>query len=422
MTGHDVIIVGGGPGGSTAGALLARAGRRGLILEKETFPRFQIGESLLPFGNAILEQSGAWEKVRAAGFIPKLGAEFVTGNGAYRQRFWFRDGLFPEYPATYQVERATFDEILLRHAAESGCEVRQGTAATAVQLDASGATVTLAGGATVRSRWLVDASGRATFLARTLQVPRERIEMPRRVAIYGHFENVFRYDGEAAGHIVLVRLAGGGWCWFIPFAGVKTSVGLVMSREQFQQLGGDAAAVFAQVVAEAPELSYRLRDARRVGELRVTGDYTYGYEQLAFPRALLVGDAGTFIDPIFSSGVFLALHSAANAARLIVAAGDGPLSARAQRGYTRELHRLRDIYLRMIRAYYDNDSFAVFMQPTKRLKLVQTVNGILAGYSGRRFGMWWRLELFHLICRLQHRVRLAPPLDFAAPAQTPAPS
>ncbi len=422
MTSYDVIIIGGGPGGSTAGALLARAGRRVLILEKEQFPRFKIGESLLPFGNAILEQSGAWEKVRAAGFIPKLGAEFTTGTGAYRQRFWFRDGLFPEYPATYQVERATFDDILLRHAAESGCEVRQGTAATAVQLDEAGATVTLAGGTAVRSRWLVDASGRATFVARALQVPREPIEMPRRVAIYGHFENVFRYGGEAAGHIVLVRLASGGWCWFIPFAGVKTSVGLVMSREQFQQLGGEPAAVFARVVAEAPELSYRLRDARRVGELRVTGDYTYGFEQLAFPRALLVGDAGTFIDPIFSSGVFLALHSAANAARLILAAGDGPLSARAQRQYTRELHRLRNIYLRMIRAYYDNDSFAIFMQPTKRLKLVQTVNGILAGYSGRRFGMWWRLELFHLICRLQHRVRLAPPLDFAAPARPPATS
>ncbi len=421
MTEFDVIIIGGGPGGSTAGALLARAGRRVLILEKEQFPRFKIGESLLPFGNAILEQSGAWEKVRAAGFIPKLGAEFTTGTGAYRQRFWFRDGLFPEYAGTYQVERAKFDEILLQHAADSGCEVRQGVAASGVQLDDEGATVTVADGATVRGRWLIDASGRETVVARALQVPRERIEMPKKIAIYGHFEGVFRYEGDAAGHIVLVRLATG-WCWFIPFAGTKTSVGLVTTLEHFRQLGGEPATVFDAVVADAPELSHRLRGARRVGELRVTSDYTYGYERLAFPRALLVGDAGTFIDPIFSSGVFIALHSAAHAARLIVAAGDRPLSARAQRGYTRELHRLRNIYLRMIRAYYDNDSFAVFMQPTKRLKLVQTVNGILAGYSGRRFGMWWRLELFHLICRLQQRVRLAKPLDFAAPAQTPASS
>ncbi len=418
MSEFDAIIIGGGPGGSTAGAMLARAGRRVLILEKQTFPRFQIGESLLPFGNAILQESGVWEKVKVAGFIEKLGAEFISSSGAYQQRFWFREGLFPQYPGTYQVERAKFDDLLLQHAADSGCEVRQNTPAKAVQLDAAGATVTFAGGE-ARSQWLIDASGRDTFLGRALNVPREQIDMPKRIAVYGHFEGVFRYPGELAGHIVLVRL-NSGWFWLIPLAGAKTSVGMVTTLEHFKERGGEPAAVFEQVVAASPVLAERMRDARRVGDFRVTSDYTYGFEQLAFPRAFLVGDAGTFIDPIFSSGVFIALQSAAQAARLILSAGDRPLTTREQRRYTRELHRIRNVYLQMIRTYYDNESFSVFLQPTKRLQLVQTVNALLAGYVERRFGMWWRLQLFYLICRLQHRWPLVARLDFDAPMKEPA--
>ena len=125
---YDTIIIGGGPGGSTAGAFLGKAGQRVLLLEREVFPRFHIGESLLPFGNDVLKESGAWPKIDAAGFQPKYGAEFFVGNGSRWQRFWFARGLVPGYGETFQVERAKFDHVLLDHAASCGCEVRQGCA------------------------------------------------------------------------------------------------------------------------------------------------------------------------------------------------------------------------------------------------------------------------------------------------------
>ena len=148
----DTVIIGSGPAGSTIGALLARAGQKVLLVEKETFPRFHIGESLLPFGNDVLKDSGAWSKIEAAGFQRKLGAEFCTGNGARFQRFWFARGLVPGYGLTYQVERARFDQLLLEHAVSCGCEVRQPCAAKAAARDKDGWRVTLAEGE-VRSRW-----------------------------------------------------------------------------------------------------------------------------------------------------------------------------------------------------------------------------------------------------------------------------
>ena len=416
----DTIIIGGGPGGSTAGALLARAGQRVLILEKETFPRFHIGESLLPFGNAVLEESGAWEKVRAAGFMPKHGTEFMVGNASLFHRFWFRDGLFPEFSQAFQVERSKFDDLLLRHAAECGCDVRQNTAATRVELDESGARVTFAG-QTTRARWLLDASGRDTFVGRALNLPKEQLDLPKRIAVFAHYEGVFRNDGEAAGHISIVRLADG-WFWLIPLDGRKTSVGMVCSLAGFKAAGGDAADCFEQTVAGSRELRPRLQLARRVGEFHTTSDYTYSYATLAGPRFLLIGDAGAFIDPIFSSGVFIATKTGAMASRLILHADarHRALTAREQNGYTREVHRIRNIYLQMIRTFYDNDSFAVFMHPVSGFRLVATINSILAGNTQQRFGMWWRVQLFHLVCRLQQRVNMVEPLNFAEEETVPA--
>lgn len=415
----DVAVVGGGPGGSSAGALLAQAGRRVLILEKESFPRFHVGESLLPFGNDILKATGAWSKVEATGFIPKLGAEFHMANGSKSNRFWFRDGLVPGRGQTFQVDRAMFDKILLDHARDCGCEAREQATANSLTVDDDGVMIGFdhAGlSHTVRARWLIDASGRDTFAGRMLQLPKTPLPVPKRIALYGHFSGVERHDGEAAGHIAIVRLHDG-WFWFIPLAGDRTSVGMVRLLDDFKRDGGTMEEWFERTVASNTEPRRRMQHARRVGPLHTTSDYSYRYAQLATSRVLMCGDAGGFVDPIFSSGVYLATRSAQVAAnRVFVADAAGrALTDREQGAYTRELHRLMDLYLQMIQMYYDDRGFEVFMQPNDKLGLVRTVNSLLAGNTSRSFSMWWRVQAFYLLCRLNRWRRIVPALDFRDP-------
>src|SRR5579859_4384076 len=273
---YDTIIIGGGPGGSTAGAFLAKAGQRVVVLEREVFPRFHIGESLLPFGNDVLKETGAWPKIEAAGFQPKFGAEFFVGNGSRWQRFWFANGLVPGYGQTFQVERAKFDHVLLDHAASCGCEVRQGCGAKEIAREDNGWRVALSDGE-VRGRWLIDASGRDTFLGRALGLPKESINIPKRIAVYAHFNGVYRNPGDAEGHITIVRLQDG-WFWLIPLAGGKTSVGMVRMLDGLKQFGGSVEEWFAKTVAGSSELSRRMADAQQIGEFYKTSDYSYRYE------------------------------------------------------------------------------------------------------------------------------------------------
>ncbi len=419
----DTIIVGGGPGGSTAGALLARAGHKVLVLEKETFPRFHVGESLLPFGNDVLKASGVWPKIQAAGFVPKLGAEFCLGNEARSQRLWFGRSLTPEHSQTFQVERSKFDEILLRHAADCGCDVREGCAAKTLQTGAAGVTVTFAGkqGAQeARARWFIDGSGRDTFLGRAMQLPRVSLPIPKRVAVFAHFTGVFRNEGEAAGHIVITRLKDG-WFWFIPITAEKTSVGMVRTLEDLRQTGGTATEWFERTVADSTDLSRRMKQATRVSDLYTTSDYTYRYETLASERTLMVGDAGGFLDPIFSSGVYIAVRSAQEAVEFVLRAdarGNG-LTAGEQRRYTAAIHRMMNVYLQLIQSFYDNQSFSVFMHPAERFNMLGAITSVLGGCTERSFGTWWRMQFFYLVCRIQRRFPVVTPLDFGdrTPAQ-----
>lgn len=421
MTTYDTIVIGGGPGGSIAGTILAQRGQNVFLLERERFPRFHIGESLIPYANDVLREVGLWDKIANAGFMPKLGAEFTLGNARGSQRFWFGRNLASRYAQTFQVERSKFDHILREHARESGCEIAAEAKAETVHLEPNHVTLTYQQNnqrQTVQAKYIIDASGRDTFLGRQLQLPKSDLGLPKKFAIFAHFHHVRRNDPPAEGHISIVRLEDA-WCWIIPLDAEKTSVGLVQSLERFKNRKESAEECFARAREEHAELRYRMGDAVAVSDFFTTGDYTYRYHQAAGPRWLLVGDAAGFIDPIFSSGVMLALRSGKLAAEAVLHAAmkNRQLTAFEQNRYSRQVRHMTEVFYKMIRMFYDNRAFEVFMNPIPWLKLPQAVNNLVAGNTELSFFLRLRVEIFYLLCFWQKRHRVAPPLDFSEPAR-----
>lgn len=418
-----VIIVGGGPAGSTAASLLARSGREVLLLEKESFPRFHIGESLLPFANRVLARIGVWEKIRNGGFMVKPGAEFVLSDGSAFRRFWFGDGLAEPYDQTYQVERSRFDALLLDHARESGTVVLSGAAARGFREDPDGVEVEYEqAGKTerVQGKWLIDATGREPFLGKLLGLPKADLGIPKKMAVYAHFRNVLRSPGKAEGNITVVRLANG-WFWIIPLDEEKTSVGMVRPLSVFQNGKVSPQELFAQTVQGSRELSRRLAKAEALGSFRTTADYTYRLERLAGSRWLAIGDAAGFLDPVFSSGVTVALEGGMLAAELILnqSKGSSHLSPGQQRAFTRKIHSLAGRFEQMIRMFYDDRAFEVFMTPRPPLAMKEAVIHLLAGSTDLHPSLWLRVKLFYLLCRVQRYWRLAPALAYRPTGEHP---
>jgi len=412
---YDVIIAGGGPGGSAAAAFLAREGKRVLVLEKERFPRFHIGESLLPYGNDVLCDLGVIEKIEAAGFLPKYGAEFCTSDRARRVRFWFDRNLGAKYERAFQVERAKFDHLLLNHARELGADVHEGARVKTLDRPAENevrVTWEEGGGThTASASWLIDASGRDAFAASALGLKRVATQPTRRVAIFGHFQGVFRNEGKAANHITIVRY-GTGWFWFIPIDAEKTSVGMVIANTELRASKQSPEEAFTAAVTGHEELRFRMEKAERVGPLHTTGDYSYRHERFATDRVVMVGDAAGFIDPIFSSGVMLALKSARRAAQLILAAGAEPLSTSQQKKYTAEVTQWMTVYSRMISAFYDRAGFEIFMNPAPVLQIPKAIAHVVGGDTDLALVHRLRLNAFYFVCWLQRWFRVVPRLNF----------
>lgn len=413
---YDVIIIGGGPGGSTAGSVFALGGRRVLILERERFPRFHIGESLIPCGNDIFQEIGVWDKLVNGGFMPKYGAEFVTSNSASAIRFRFGRFLPERYALTFQVERSRFDKLLLDHAESLGCDVRQEATVKHADVGEDGVSVTCDhGGSEHRfsARWLIDASGRDSFLGRQLNLPRTDLGMPKKLAAFAHFTGVERQPGPEGGNIIVVRLEGG-WFWIIPLDEQKTSVGLVQSLDRLRATGLKPEEAFAQAIGSSSELRRRMAGAERVSDFGFAGDYSFRHLQCAGPRWFLAGDAAGFIDPVFSSGVMLALKSGRLAARMAMEAdgSGGPLAARAQARYSRELGRMCTQFLRMIRMFYDNRSFEVFMTPDPPKAMARAISHLVGGDTELSWRLRFNLEQFYAVCALQRRMSIVPRLDY----------
>jgi flavin-dependent dehydrogenase len=410
---HDVAVIGGGPGGSAAAAQLARKGHRVLLLERDTFPRFHIGESQLPWSDEVFRALGCEDLVAEAGFVPKWGASFTSHDGTASQYADFSRALETPRPQTWQVPRDRFDEVLLRHAQRSGAEVRQGTRALDAIFDDDGATLNYVDARgltrTVRVRAVVDASGRAGFLAKRFG---KRVVDPvlRNVAVHAQFEGVRRPEGRRAGDIQMVTRPDRGWFWFIPITPTITSVGAVIPKSVHAAAGKPTAEESLQhYLDETPAAAALVSEARRVSPGRFDADYSYLHTQQAGDRWVLVGDAGGFLDPIFSTGVLLAMQSGLEAAEALsagLAAGD--LSRPRFAAYERALERRYRHFRRFAVGFYDPSFRDLFFTRSSRFGIYEAVLSVLAGNWRPSRGTRLRLALFFGLVALQRVLPIAP--------------
>jgi flavin-dependent dehydrogenase len=414
----DLLVIGGGPGGSCAAAFARLKGMSVCVAERDEFPRFHIGESLLPIGNAVLKASGAWPKVEAQGFVRKLGAEFMLADGSEPKAIVFAEGYVPGLESTFQVERSRFDAVLLDHARSLAADVRTGVTVRELVPSADFVTATLAPrvgpATTLRARWVIDAGGRENLYGSPQKKSFEPPPFPKRAAVYSHFEGVERAEGPRGGNIIIVRIEDG-WFWIIPISAERTSVGLVTSIETLRAAASPEAA-FHATIAASPRLRELMGRSRPVSPFRVTADYSYVRQDFASPRVVQIGDAAAFYDPIFSSGVYISTHSAQAAVEMIARAhGAGrPLSAPEQRRYTRGLKSHCAAFRRLIEVFYDNDSFAVFMVQKPPLDLNRGLVSIVAGHVRLTWPLWWRFQVFLMVCRIQKFLPLVKRIEHTA--------
>jgi geranylgeranyl reductase family protein len=415
---YDVAILGGGPAGSTAANLLAQSGRRVVVLERERFPRFHIGESLLPFSMDALDRLGVTQRLADAGFVVKHGAEISSGCGTCETRFYFKDGFRSRRGTALQVERATFDHILLERARECGAEVREETSVTDLNLDGDCAEITVDSGRgpeTVSARYVVDCTGRNSLIGSKLGLKKEYPNL-QKFAVYAHFEGAAQPEGVDGTLTRMVRTPQE-WFWMIPLSREKVSVGVVMDTAAFRARRQSPEEVLAHFLREQPVMRERLTGARRVTKVYASGDYSYRNETFYGRNWLLAGDAAGFIDPIFSSGVFLAILGGERAADALLAALDEPAGAPAAfRRYERHLEKVMNLYLRFVQSWYRQEFVETLLAPREFFQVVPAVNAVLAGNMGQSFALRWRLWLFHTIVRLQKVFPICPRLALAPPA------
>lgn len=406
----DVLVIGGGPAGSTVATRLAQRGHAVTLLEKARHPRFHIGESLLPANLPLFEKLGVADEVRAIG-IEKRGAEFVSPWHERSQTFQFANAWDKSMPYAYQVRRSQFDEILIRNAGRNGAEVIEGCRVREVEF--------LPGGAGVRvsaehddgrrsewhARFIADASGRDTFLSSRLQA-KQRNPKHNSAAMYAHFSNAHRHAGCAEGNITIFWFEHG-WFWFIPLADGVTSIGAVVWPYYMKRRERPLEAFFRDTIAQCPALAERLRDAELVSPVEATGNFSYTSDRTHGERYLLLGDAFAFIDPVFSSGVMLAMQSGFDGADAIDRWLREPAArAQALARYDRAVRRGPREFSWFIYRITTPTMRDLFMEPRNVLRMEEALLSVLAGDIFGRTPIWRSLFAFKVLYYLAAASRL----------------
>lgn len=391
----DVAIIGGGPAGSTAASLLARQGYKVVVFEKTPFPRFHIGESLLPANLRLLDELGVREQVEALA-LRKNGIELVSPVHEKPTMLEFADCWDKTMPYSFHVRRSQFDKVLLDNARRLGADVHEGIKVSGVELGEGCASSLLtvqpaanAPGTGPTERWrarfVIDASGRETLLSTRLKL-KQRNPHHNSAALYGHFEGATRLAGDNEGNISIFWFEHG-WFWFIPLADGITSVGAVCWPYYLKSRDTDVNTFLDRTIALCPPLAARLAGATRVADATATGNYSYGSQRSHGRNFLLIGDAYAFVDPVFSSGVYLAMNSAFAGARAVDACLSRPATA------TAALRRFDKVMLRGPREFswfiYRITKPAlrdIFMAPRNPLRVKEALLSVLAGdiFENRR--------------------------------------
>jgi len=379
-TDADVLIIGAGPAGSVAASILQREGFRLLVVEKQQFPRFVIGESLLPRIMNILRDAGLLEVVQKQKFMRKTGAMFFRADDTCDFDFSAQSG--DGWDHTFQVPRADFDKTLADTVADRGVEIRYGHAVTAVRFEDGIASVAIEDPdhnvRTLKAKFVLDCSGYGRVLPKLLDLEKPSTQ-PFREALFTHVTGDHRPDGPGQGKIWICVHQDNAWIWIIPFSNGKTSVGVVARPEFFAKYPGEPADQLRAILSSDPNATARLGDTQFAFPPRRIGGYSCSVKQLYGPGFALAGNASEFLDPVFSSGVTLAMESGLRAAKVLTKQLRGQ-SVDWQTEYADHLMQGVNTFRTYVNAWYDGTLCNIFFAPNKDPQIMRNICSVLAGY------------------------------------------